>query len=157
MIIGNIADYSEKEFAYSNNLKAAFKYIKEQGLEGLLKLPVGKNVIQDGKFWVLRQSYVGKKFEDAKTEGHQKCLDIQIILKGEEGIGYVDKRKAGLKVTEPFDVEKDRAFYDGKLDGIINLSAGFFCLVLPNDLHKPCLKVNDEQIEKAVVKVVIDF
>ena len=153
MVIGNINDFSERDFSYSKNLCKVFAFIKEHDL---LSLPLGKTVIDGDEVYVNRQEYVGKKFEDAKIEGHDKYLDLQLVLKGVEGMGYVDKRKPGLVAT-PYDAVKDRTNYEGELDGIINLSNNFFALVYPNDLHKPCIKVNDEKIQKAVFKIKIDF
>jgi YhcH/YjgK/YiaL family protein len=156
MIIGKIVDFDPKYFAFSKNLSLAFAFMKEKGVEGLLALPAGKTVLDEGNVFVNRQSYIGKKFEDAKIESHYKWLDIQIVLKGVEGFGYADISK-NLPVTVPYDEVKDKVNYEGKLDGIINLEGGTFALVFPPDLHKPCIKVNDETIEKAVIKVRIDW
>lgn len=159
MIVGNIKDYSAKDFSYSKNLQIAFNFINEKGLEGLLALPEGKTVIkEDGEVYLNRSSYVGKEFKDAKIEGHEKWLDIQIVLANEEQIGYVDKRKFNeSNITIPYNEAKDKTNYEGKLDALITTAAGYFVLVFPNDLHKPCIKVNDQKIEKAVIKVKIDF
>lgn len=159
MIVGNIKDFTRRDFTYSKNLQIAFDFIQEKGLEGLLALEAGKHVLKDdGEVYLNRSSYVGKEFADAKIEGHEKWLDIQIVLKGVEDIGYVDKRKySDANITIPYNTEKDKTNYEGELDGIIRTTAGYFCLVYPNDLHKPCIKVNDEVIEKAVIKVKIDF
>ena len=159
MIIANITDIKKDEFAYSKNLTIAFEYLQKLGLDGLLKLEAGKHIIkEDGEVYVNRSSYVGKEFKDSKIEGHEKWLDIQIVLANCEDIGYVDKRKYNeSNITIPYNVEKDKTNYEGKLDAIVRVEAGFFCLVFPNDLHKPCIKVNDEVIEKAVVKVKIDW
>jgi YhcH/YjgK/YiaL family protein len=153
MIIGNIKDFKPEYFT-SPNIKKAIEWANSHDL---LNLQPGKTVIDGDNLWVNRQSYVGKKFEEAKIEGHEKYLDLQLVLKGVEGMGYVDKRKAGLTVTSPYDEVKDKANYEGQLDGIINLRENFFALVFPEDLHKPCLKVNDEVIEKAVFKIKIDW
>ncbi len=154
MIIENIEDVKVEEFAYSKNIQKAVEFMKTHDL---LSLPAGKTLIDGTDVYVNRSSYIGKNIEDAKIEGHNNYLDIQLVLKGEEGMGYVDSRKEGLKVTTPYDPVKDRANYEGKVDGIINLRAGFFALVFPHDLHQPCIKVNDEMVEKAVFKVKIDF
>lgn len=153
MVIGNIKDFNSSMFN-SKNIKTAIDFALTHDLMGLSE---GKTVIDGTDVYVNRSSYIGKKFEDAKIEGHDHYLDLQLVLKGTEGMGYVDKRKSGLKVTVPYDAIKDRTNYEGELDGIINLTDNFFALVFPNDLHKPCIKVNDEKIEKAVFKIKIDF
>ena len=159
MIVGNIKDFGKKDFPYSKNLQLAFEYLNEKGVEGLLKLESGKHLIkEDGEVYLNRSSYVGKEFKDAKIEGHEKWLDIQLVLAGDENVGYVDKRKYSEEnITVPYNPEKDKANYQGDLDAVIHLTSGYFVLVYPNDLHKPCIKVNDNIIEKAVVKVKIDW
>ncbi len=159
MIIGNIVDFGKKDFSYSKNLTLAFDYLNKLGVDGLLKLEEGKHLIKDdGEVYLNRSSYKGKEFKDAKIEGHEKWLDIQLVLSGKENFGYVDKRKFDdSNITSSYDEVKDKANYEGELDAIVMLTSGFFALVYPNDLHKPCIKVDDNTIEKAVVKVKIDF
>ena len=159
MLVGNIKDFSSKDFPYSKNLQIAFHYLNEKGVEGLLTLPIGKTLIkEDGEVYLNRSSYVGKEFKDAKIEGHEKWLDIQIVLSGKEDVGYVDKRKYDdSNITIPYNPEKDKTNYEGPLDAVVRLEGGYFVLVYPNDLHKPCIKVDDNKIEKAVVKVKIDW
>ncbi len=159
MIIGNIKDFSKRDFSYSKNLTTAFEYLNKLGVDGLLKLENGKHIIDEkGEVYLNRSSYVGKELKDCKIEGHEKWLDIQLVLKNSEKIGYVDKRKFDeSNVTIPYNPEKDKTNYKGELDGIITLDKGYFALVYPNDLHEPCIKVNEDTIEKAVVKVKIDF
>lgn len=153
MVIGKINDFNSSMFN-SKNIKTAIDFALNHNL---INLPEGKTVIDGSNVYVNRSSYIGKRFEDSRIEGHDHYLDLQLILKGTEGMGYVDKRKKGIRVTAPYDPVKDRTNYEGELDGIINLAAGFFALFFPNDLHKPCIKVNDEKIEKAVFKIKIDF
>lgn len=159
MVVASITDIKKRDFEYSKNLTIAFEYLNKLGVDGLLNLEEGKHIIKDdGEVYLNRSSYVGKEFADAKIEGHNKWLDIQLVLKGEEDFGYVDKRHLDdLHITKAYDEVKDKVNYEGDLDGTIRLKSGFFALVFPNDLHKPCIKVNDEVIEKVVVKVKIDF
>lgn len=155
MITGMISNVKASDFAYSKNLQDAFAYLQKEGIEGLLNLPVGKVIVSEG-VKVNRNSYVAKEFAIARTEGHKEWCDIQLVLKGKEDFGYADLSK-NLPTTTEYDPVKDVVFYDGELDGIIHLRPGMFALVFPEDLHKPCIKVNDEQVEKIVVKVKIDW
>jgi YhcH/YjgK/YiaL family protein len=152
MIIGNIRDFSEKDFA-SANIKTAFAYLKSHDL---LALPVGKTVIDGDKVILNRQSYLGKEEKDAKIENHDHHLDLQLVLKGTERFGYVNAQRTGLRPTSAYDPTKDRTNYEGPLDGEIDLHAGDFALVYPSDLHQACVKVDDGVIEKAVFKILID-
>lgn len=153
MIVGQIEDFKKNDFA-SKNIQTALLYIESHDL---LALPEGKVAIDGDNVILNRQSYIGKEEKDAKIEGHKNYLDLQLVLKGEERFGYVDKRRSEIKATTPYDYAKDRTDYEGNVDGYIVLHPGQFALVYPNDLHQACLKVNDDMIEKAVFKIKIDF
>ncbi len=151
MIIGKVEDFFAVKFE-NENINKAFEFIKTHDL---LNLPEGKTIIDGDNLWVNRSSYVGKNIEDCKLESHEKYLDLQLVIKGKEGMGYVDKARYGIEVTLPYDEKKDKANYKGELDGIIYLHDHQFALVWPNDLHMPLIKANDEMIEKAVFKIKI--
>ena len=80
MIVGNLADYSERDFAYSENLRKAFKYLNEKGVEGLLAMESGKHVIDEkGEVYLNHSTYVGKEEKDAKIEklaGFRKAIRL---------------------------------------------------------------------------------
>jgi biofilm protein TabA len=153
MIIGDISDFKPADFS-SPNIQKALRYIESHDL---LAMPIGKVEIDGTNVYLNRQSYVGKAETDAKIEGHDHYLDLQLVLKGEEGFGYVNKKRSGIKATTPYDPVKDRTNYEGPLDGRVTLHPGQFALVYPNDLHQACVKVNAETIEKAVFKIKIDW
>lgn len=159
MIVNHIDDLFEEEFVYSKNLQFVVKFIKEKGLDGILAYENGKYTLtSDGGVKLNRSSYVGKEKDVARLENHDKWLDLQLVLDNVEDIGYCDKRKVQEKnITVPYNEEKDVTFYSAPLDATIRLTKGFFVLVYPNDLHKPCIKVNDKVIQKAVFKIKIDW
>ncbi len=149
MLVGKIEDFKSSDFEHEN-IKKAFEFIETHDL---LSLPEGKTVIDGDNVWVNRSTYVGRELDKCKIEGHQKYLDLQLVIKGVEGFGYVDISREGLEVTSPYDEVKDKANYKGEVDGIIYLHDHQFALVYPEDLHMPLIKVNDETIEKAVFKI----
>lgn len=149
MVVGKIEDFFNVKFE-NENINKAFEFIKTHDL---LALSEGKTVIDGTNLWVNRSTYVGKDIEDCKFESHDKYLDLQLVIKGVEGIGYVDRDRAGLLESAPYDGIKDKTNYKGEPDGIIYLHDHQFALVWPNDVHMPLIKVNDEKIEKAVFKI----
>lgn len=149
MIVGKVEDFFNVKFE-NENINKAFEFIKTHNL---LELAEGKTVIDGDNLWVNRSSYVGKPLEECKIESHDNYLDLQLVIQGVEGMGYVDRRREGLVETAPYDAKKDKTNYKGELDGIINLHDNQFVLVWPNDLHMPLIKVNDEIIQKAVFKI----
>lgn len=152
MIIGMLSDFHPSDFA-SKNIMTALAYAKNKNL---LALPLGKTQIDGDAVYVLRQTYVGKSVDEAAIEGHEKYLDLQLILSGREKFGYVDKRRDGIEIASVYDPSKDKALYKGTVDGYLVLHPGQFALVYPSDLHQPGIDVNGGRIEKAVFKIRID-
>lgn len=154
MVISNLKHTQIKHFSYSKNLQKAFEYLKNTDL---LALPLGKTIIDGDEVYLNRLQYQGKELKDCKIEGHKNYLDIQLVVQGKEKIGYVDIDNQSLSILTSYDDKKDKTNYLGELDGEIVLSDGFYALVFPEDLHMPQIKVDDNLIEKVVVKVKIDF
>ena len=151
MIIGKLKDFKSIDFNHPN-IKKAFEFIETHNL---LELKEGKTVIDGDNVWVNRSSYIGKDISECKLENHNLYLDLQLVIKGKEGFGYVDSSREGLIASTPYDEVKDKTNFKGPLDGIITLHDEQFALVWPNDVHMPLIKVNDEIIEKAVFKIKI--
>ncbi len=152
MIVTNIDDLKEEDYT-SKNLKEAIHFIKTHDL---LALPLGKTVIDGDNVYLNRLSYEPKELEQTTLEGHLHYLDIQLVVSGEESIGYADRRKQGITSKIAYNPVKDVEKFDGELDAIIKLRAGFMAIVYPNDLHQPMIKTKDVHVEKVVVKVKVD-
>lgn len=86
-------------------------------------------------------------------ESHKKYIDIQIMIKGQEGIGICHLEDCKIK---EFHEDKDYQVLDGEYK-IKNLTESCFMIFFPEDVHKPMLKVNNqsEHVLKAVVKVPV--
>ena len=148
MIIGKIKDLNTY-LGISKEIDQAIEYINATDL---LALEVGKYVLNENVI-INRQRYVGKDYMDA--ENHNDHLDIQIVLNGKEKVGYADISNETLKVKIPYNKEKDVTKYDVDDESFLVLENGGFVLVFPEDIHRPGLKVDDEIIEKVVVKIKI--
>jgi len=135
------------------NLAKAVDYIKDHDL---LSIPLGRHEIDGSNVFLLRDSYEPKGIELCFFEGHQKYLDIQIVLKGCEYFGYHHLGNQGYKVTSPYLSEKDIEKYEIKDFSKIILSENMFTIVTPEDLHMPKLvMIPGITVEKAVFKVKI--
>lgn len=148
MIIGKLKDL-EKYIGLSSDIDFAIKYVLNTDL---INLKTGKHILNDNVF-VSRQSYLGK--ENALAESHKKYIDLQIVVKGVEKIGYADILNDTVVVKTPYDCENDIAFYDVIDEAIYEMTDLSFAVIFPEDIHRPGLKVNDEMIEKVVVKIKI--
>jgi len=118
----------------------------------LLSLPVGKTVI-DAETFILRDSYETKPLPECFFEGHLRYADIQIVLEGTELIGYLPKSQSHLRVTAPYNPEKEVEKYEPAETSHILMVPGMFALLLPEDLHLTKRMVQQpSHVEKAIVK-----
>ena len=146
MIIDKIENY-RLYVNLSEKINKAFAYIKDTDL---IKMELGKYIIDNDDVFALVQEYDTKEKNECKLEGHYKFIDIQYIIHGSEFIGVtsltnqapVCKNEAG-----------DYALYDSDTC-LIKFETGMFAIFFPNDLHMPGIKLNQiSKVKKVVIKV----
>ena len=90
--------------------------------------------------------------ETAPMEAHERFLDVQMVLAGEEKI-YVTA-KAPLTVTEPYSAEKDIAFYAWEHAEAVTYTAGEAVVLYPEEAHLLGRAAGEPMtIKKAVLKL----
>ena len=148
MIVGKLKDLKRYKGIHPN-IDEAIDYVLNNDLKAL---PKGKTVVSENVY-INRDTYVAKPLEECFFENHEHYLDLQIVLEGKELFGYTDISNPSLKVTTPYNTEKDVTKYSATEDTIyITLEEGF-ALVFNEDIHLAKAKVNDELVDKAVVKI----
>lgn len=147
-----ILDYLENYRVYQRSIPELadvirfVKRVKDQNL------PVGRYPVGDG--FAMVQEGMTRRFEDADFETHEKYLDVQILLDGNEMCEYTDKRD--LQVKAPYNRENDITWYDGKGQRFL-IRPDMFYLVYPWDGHKPCCHEETPfHYRKIVAKIRID-
>ncbi|CSI48082.1 putative Beta-galactosidase%2C beta subunit [Shigella sonnei] len=81
--------------------------------------------------------------EARRTEYHARYLDIQIVLKGQEGMTF-STQPAGTPDT------------DWLAEKTVILNEGDFVVFYPGEVHKPLCAVGaPAQVRKAVVKMLM--
>ena len=130
----------------------AFEYIASVDLANI---EIGKYEISEG----LKAIFSDKKGmaaaeSIAKFECHNKNIDIQLCISGDETIGW-KPRQSCIKTKCEYNPEKDVCFYDDEPDMYFQLTAGQFAIFFPEDVHAPMIAVNDHSIRKLVMKVSI--
>jgi YhcH/YjgK/YiaL family protein len=150
MIVGKIKDLSTYK-GISTSLDEAIDYVLNTDL---LTLEIGKYVVSENVI-VNRQRYFGKEFDVCAPETHKKYLDLQIVVKGSEGFGYAHIDNETLKTKEGYNEEKDVEKYTVKDEFIYVLKDGGFAIVFPEDVHRPGIRIDDQEIEKVVIKIKI--
>lgn len=151
MITGKLKDIARYKGLHKN-LDTAIDYVLNNDL---LALEKGKYEIDGDNVYLNRDTYVAKDESECFFETHNNYLDLQIVLSGKEYFGYTDITDAGLVVTDAYNPTKDVTKY--KVDALnrclVVLENGGFAIVFPEDAHLPKLKINDEKVEKVVIKI----
>ena len=110
------------------------------------------NILIDGQDVRVNVKHMSTKPQgEAKLEAHNDFADIQMLLEGEETLGWCFR---GEQLTETEAApERDIWFYDGKW-AALDLKPGQFAIVFPDDVHAPGLCTTAPgNIRKAVFKV----
>ena len=87
-----------------------------------------------------------------KLEAHKKYIDIQVVVTGEEYMGYTNIENT--TVTEEYDEKRDVLFLDGNVDKVLATNKNFI-IFYPEDAHMPALSVTEPQkVKKAIFKIL---
>jgi YhcH/YjgK/YiaL family protein len=119
-----------------------------------------RHEIDGSRVFALIQRYQTKRVEETFWEAHRKHIDVQCVLEGTETMGWAPLSM--MKVTQPYDAEKDYAKLDPQQAGAANfltVAAGMFAVFMPNDAHMPGLTAplggEARPVKKIVVKVCV--
>ena len=136
----------------NKNLDKAIDFIAEKKY---LNTNFGKNIVDADKIYFDYPEKVSTRENiDLELEYHKKYIDIHIVLKEEEIIGYTPFEDC--IETQKYNIEKDIAFMKGKIQAELILNGKNFLIVFPNEPHLPLLKVdNVKEIKKVVFKIQI--
>jgi len=149
MIIDTLQNAS-KYFSVHPLFEKAFEYITQTDWS---KTQVGKYDIADGLKAILTNG-PGKTKEAsiAKFECHNKNIDIQFCIKGNETIGWKPREKCVI-ANGDYNEEKDVQYYGDAPDMYFQLTDGQFAIFFPEDVHAPM--IGEGEIKKLVIKVKI--
>ena len=114
--------------------------------------PCGRyDVAQD--VYVNVMEYTPKPASEATIETHDVYADLQLVLKGEEFMGYISAED--ILPVEAYDKERDIAMWKGNI-ALLPLRAGDFALFFPGEPHAPSLHKTMGTVKKAVFKIRYD-
>lgn len=148
------ASINKRYFVEQNMLnqaswEAAFNFLNEKDLNALE--PGRYDLLDDGTY-VNIEEYMTK--DSAHFEAHRKYIDIQYLAKGREYI-FVTPLESDKQIEiQSYDETKDIEFFDAEEYTQHLLSPDNFMVFFPTDGHKPCMKVDtNEVVRKVVVKI----
>ena len=150
MIIDTV-DNSGKYHSVHPFFAQAFQYIASQDL-GVLE-PGNYEIAGESLKAVLMEK-PGKTADESleKFECHDKHIDIQVLIQGDEQIGW--KPRADCKEPKGnYNPDKDVLFYNDPPDMYFKMKPGQFVILFPEDVHAPM--ISEGIIKKLVIKVKI--
>lgn len=117
------------------------------------KIPLGRYELDGDNIFYMVQSYETDP-DKTVSECHEKYIDIQCMLEGEEIIG-VAPVKCEKELVEAKE-ENDVWFYNCNTEPL-TLFANSFMVLYPNDLHCPGVATNGKALKchKVVFKVKV--
>lgn len=136
--------------ALSPRIAAALDYVTATDFSSIAD---GRYVLDGDHLFALVQRYTSKPLSAGRWEAHRKYIDLQVVFKGAEQMGYVsiDQLRA-----EPYDTEKDLTWLSGSVGQWITLPTGHFMLLWPGDAHMPQIVAGaPSEVLKVVVKIAV--
>lgn len=136
----------------SARLDLALNYLVKTDFTGL---SAGKYAVDgDAVFALVQESRTAER-SDCRWESHARYIDIQYLISGRELIGF--RSTVGMTVAEPYDAERDIAFYKDDGGGFFTpMEPGGFVVCFPQDAHMPLVCADGpEPIRKVVMKIKI--
>jgi YhcH/YjgK/YiaL family protein len=156
-----IVDKIENSKLYAGLSARLAKALEVLQKEYFSKKADGRYDIDGSNLYYLVQRYQTKPADQCKLEAHKDYIDIQFVSAGEEILAYTPIDN--LEIATPYNKEKDIIFYKTPANiSSINLTAGIFCVLFPDDAHMPKCQLKSPSnlsagadVLKIVVKVKI--
>lgn len=122
---------------------------------GSLAVGVSEKTGLAGGAIAIDQVYRTKPRPEGFFESHQKYIDVQVVVEGEESMEVEDISR--LRITEAYNEERDLIKYaDTAAASVLKLHAGDVAVFFPTDGHMPTLQVNGAVlVRKTVIKVPV--
>ncbi|MCD7879053.1 MAG: YhcH/YjgK/YiaL family protein [Candidatus Gastranaerophilales bacterium] len=147
MIIDVLSE-SDKYILLNKEFKFVFDYIKQNDLKNM---ECGIHELKGKEIYFNLQEYKTKPIQ--KLEAHKKYIDIQVVITGEEYMGYTNI--SNTSIIEEYNEEKDVMFLSGTPDKIKTDNKSFL-IFYPEDAHMPALSIKEPQnVKKAIFKILI--
>lgn len=148
MIVSKLQD-SERVEPLHPLFKKLFDYVKNHDL---LSIEPGRIELDGENLFINNVSAEGVPREKQVLEGHRTYIDIHILLKGEECIGWKSLSDVHT-FSKAYSEEEDCLLSEEIPTAFVDMNPGEFCIVYPEDLHAPI--IGNAVIRKLIAKVKI--
>jgi YhcH/YjgK/YiaL family protein len=149
-MILDILDNADRYVELNTRFQAAMNFLRRSDLG---ELPTGRMEIDGNGLYAVVIKGPGRSPMDALIETHDRYIDIQYLISGDETIGWKARRDLG-EPTDATDPRNDVTFYPDKPVSWTALTPGMMGIYFPEDAHMPML--TGGEVHKVVVKVALD-
>lgn len=122
----------------------------------LSALPDGRVELDGDNLYASLNTYNTKPIENCLFESHDRYIDIQILLSGEEICG-VSPSSERLEVATPYDTAKDYRLLQVPdwPCAMLPLHPGVFAIFWHDDAHMPGVAIDEKpsSVRKCVIKI----
>jgi YhcH/YjgK/YiaL family protein len=114
--------------------------------------PEGKYEIKGEELFINIMSYETNAYENCMYENHKDYIDVQMMMEGEEDIGFTSEEK--LTVKTPYTPDY-ALFYMTEPKETVRISRDVACVIFPPEPHAPGMAVDGEpkKVKKMVAKI----
>lgn len=148
MIIDSITGF-ERYLSQHPGFEKAFKFLRTKNIEAFV---TGRHEIDGDNVYAIVSEGEGRPLEDAKLEVHDSYIDIQLLISGNETMGWKDRARCDVGAGA-YDDTKDVAFYDDEPEAFFVIEPMNLAVFFPHDAHAPM--IGSGFIKKVVVKVKV--
>ena len=145
MILDCLA-YADRLAPLHPRFQDSFAFLRNTALADL---PDGRTEIDGDAVYAMVVREDGRGKAGARLESHQRAIDIQYAVRGDEVIGWSPAGTA--HPGEGYDAEKDVDLHAGTPLAWLPTPPGAFAIFFPQDLHAPL--AGSGPLVKVVVKV----
>ena len=141
-------------FAYLEELFCAGSAVQAR-VKGISLDETLKTELAGGVF-VIEQAYPTRLRADGFFESHQKYIDVQAIVEGEELMEVADI--ARMTAKQPYNEKRDLIIYEDSTESsLLRVYVGQAAVFFPCDVHMPTLRVRADavNVRKCVVKIPV--
>ena len=148
MILSSLSQ-SERYAALHPLFQRAFDYIRDTDF---FAMAPGRYNIAGDDLIVIVEQVAAKTKEMAKLEAHRRYIDIQLVLEGDETMGWKPLADCLNPVSE-HSMEKDIRFFHDAPASYVAVPPDHFCIFFPEDAHAPL--IGNGTIRKVIFKVAV--
>jgi YhcH/YjgK/YiaL family protein len=148
MILSSLAQ-SDRYALLHPLFSRVFDYIRDTNLYAL---PPGRYNLAGDELIAIVEQVSGRTKAMAQLETHRRYIDIQLILEGDETMGWKPLTDCYNPVAE-YSIDRDIRFFLDAPASWIPVPPDHFCIFFPEDAHAPL--VGTGPIHKVIFKIAI--